>query len=327
MIPRLIEPVPRGWPSRGSKLLAIVAAVVGFALLVIALLGGFLLPVAKGCSAAFASQAVVTDACHDAAVAMDVVWLAFFVVGGGGAIFALVRTYFSLRPQTSVSHLAGQASFAFAQQKSPFSPRDAVGHGAAWVPGPGSHPWSDDGAAVQPLPQRPRRWPYITAIVVLALGVVVFGSGYAYSTNSANQWRATADKTSLDLSSMTAERDGLSEKITSLNSQLSTTNSKLNDTTSQLNDANGRIRSLANEKAQLGDNTAFLTELVAASQKVSTEMSTCIRDLQKLQTYLVNSNLYDQASLISVARGVNSECNTARSDSDALTKTIQGLGK
>lgn len=160
-----------------------------------------------------------------------------------------------------------------------------------------------------------------------ALGVLVLGAGYAYSTNSVNQWRAAADTTARDLGSMTAERDGLSEKTVSLNSQRSDTNSKLTDTTSQLNDANARIRSLANEKAQLGDNSAFLAELVVKSRTVSTEMSTCIRDLQKLQTYLVNSGAYDQASLLNVVRGVNSECNTARADSDSLAKTIQGLGK
>ncbi|MHA7300436.1 hypothetical protein [Pseudarthrobacter sp. MDT1-22] len=171
-------------------------------------------------------------------------------------------------------------------------------------------------------------------IVVLAVGLLGLGAAYAYSTNSAGQWRATADKTSRNLASMTAERDGLSEKNTSLTSQLSDTKSKLNDTTSKLNDttsklndASARIRSLANEKAQLGDDTAFLAELIASSQNVSTQMSTCIRDLQKLQTYLVNYAAYDQAALISFVQGVNSECNTARADSDSLTQKIQGLKK
>lgn len=54
---------PRGWPSESSKLLAIVAALVGLALLIAAFLGGFLLPVAKDCPAAFADQAAVTGAC------------------------------------------------------------------------------------------------------------------------------------------------------------------------------------------------------------------------------------------------------------------------
>jgi septal ring factor EnvC (AmiA/AmiB activator) len=186
-----------------------------------------------------------------------------------------------------------------------------------WVPGLES-PSRDIGGALQHAERRPQKWPYVVVIVVLAVGVLGLGAAYAYTTNSADQWRATADTTSRNLASMTAERDGLSEKNTTLTSQLSETNGKLND-------ANARIRSLANEKAQLGDNTALLAELVAVSQNVSTEMSTCIRDLQKLQTYLVDFRSYEQATLISVVQGVNSECNTARAESDSLTQKIQGL--
>lgn len=202
-----------------------------------------------------------------------------------------------------------------------------MGEDMSEEPGPEARPSVEGAAIPQPVERRPRKWPYILAIAVLAVGMLGLGAGYAYSTNSADQWRATADKTSRDLASMTAERDGLSEKNTSLTSQLSDTSSKLNDTTSQLNDANASIRSLANDKAQLGDDKAVLAELVVESKNVSMEMSTCIRDLQKLQTYLVDYRSYDQATLISVVRGVNSECNTASADSDSLTQTIEGLGK
>ncbi|WP_427134939.1 hypothetical protein [Pseudarthrobacter sp. S9] len=44
-----------------------------------------------------------------------------------------------------------------------------------------------------------------------------------------------------------------------------------------------------------------------------------------MQTYLVNYAAYDQATLIKFVQGVNSECNTARADSDSLTQKIQGL--
>lgn len=333
-MPRPVESVPRGWPCTGSKLLVVVAGLLGLALLITAILGALLLPVAKDCPPAFPDQATITGACHEAAVAMDFVWLAFLVVGGAGVIFALVRTYLSLRPPTPASQAAEQPSFAAAPQQSQFPLREAGEHYVAWVPGPVPHQWTEAGGTLQPVARGPRRWLYITAIIVLALGVLGLGAGYAYSTNSAEQWRVTADKTSRDLASMTADRDSLASQLADTTTkfhdattQLRDTTTKLNDTTSQLNDANGRIRSLANEKAQLGDNAAVLAELVAASQNVSTEMSTCIGDLQKLQTYLVNSSAYDQASLLRVVRGVNSECNTARADSDSLTQKIQGIGK
>ena len=148
-------------------------------------------------------------------------------------------------------------------------------------PAPAYLPPMAEAAVPQPGQRRPRKWPFVLAIVVLAVLVIGLGAAYAYSTNSADQWRASSDKASRSLASMTTERDGLSSKNTSLTDQLRTANSKLTDTTNQLNDANARIRSLANEKAQLGDSTAILAEVVATSQNVSTEMSTCIRDLQK----------------------------------------------
>jgi hypothetical protein len=301
------------WPTLG-----------GLALIVIALLGGFLLPVAKDCPGAFLGyQAMLSRtgtfaACKDPSLPITVVWLAVLIVGAVGILVGLVVAYRSLQPQTPTSRVSTQPFFGIATQ-----PEHGLQH--AGEPVVGLVPGRDAGGAVQPVERRPRKWPFVVAIAVLALGVLSLGAGYAYSTNSADQWRAAADKTSRDLGSMTAERNGLSEKNTSLTTQLTDANNKLNTTTTQLNDANARIRSLANEKAQVGDEAATYAGLVVDSQKVSTGMSTCIDKLQNLQTYLVNYTDYDPASLISYVRGINSQCNTARADSDSLTQTIQGL--
>ncbi|BAS11770.1 hypothetical protein AHiyo8_00730 [Arthrobacter sp. Hiyo8] len=111
---------------------------------------------------------------------------------------------------------------------------------------------TEEAMPAQAAVRRTRRWPYIATIVVLAAGLFAFGAGYVYSTNSAEQWRTTSEETSRDLGSMTADRDSLAQKNTTLTSQLGDTTSKLNDTSSQLNTANDRIRSLANEKAKSG---------------------------------------------------------------------------
>lgn len=337
-IPQPVGRTPRRWPSMGRKLLTFWPTLGGLALIVVALLGGSLLPIAKECPSVLGYQAMVprTDlmvaTCKGAAVSMIVVWLAVLVAGAAGIIVGLVRWYRSLPPQAPVRRVGAQPAFVASPQ--PQSGLHAPGeHVVGWAPGPGC-PWMGDGRAVHPVGRRPRKWPYVVAIVVLAVGVLGLGAGYAYSTNSAEQWRATADRTSQDLASMTAERDDLSEKNSSLTTQLSDTTSKLNDTTSQLNDANSRIRSLANEKAQIGDeaallavDAAILAELVAASQNVSAQMSTCISNLQTLQTYLVDYRSYDQAALISFIRGINSQCDTARANSDSLTQKIQGIGQ
>lgn len=174
---------------------------------------------------------------------------------------------------------------------------------------------------------RRRRWPYIATIAVLGAGVLLLGAGYAYTINSAQQWRITSEKTSRDLSSMTAERDSLNQKNQTLTSQVSDKTSKLDDATNQLNSANDRIRSLANEKAQVGDTAALLAELVATSQKVSGEMATCIHEHQNYETYLGGPRPYDQVSVESRLRSLNSACAVAYNDSNNLTRAIQGQNK
>jgi len=174
---------------------------------------------------------------------------------------------------------------------------------------------------------RIRRWPYIATIAVLGAGVLLLGAGYAYTTNSAQQWRITSEKTSRDLSSMKTDRDSLAQQNQTLTSQVSDTTSKLNDATNQLNSANDRIRSLANEKAQVGDTAAMLAELVATSQKVSGEMATCIHEHQNYETYLGGPRPYDQVSVQSRLQSLNSACAVAYNDSNNLTRTIQGQSK
>jgi hypothetical protein len=165
--------------------------------------------------------------------------------------------------------------------------------------------------------QHLRRWPFVVSIVALCVIAAGLGVGFAYSTNSAQDWRASANTSAQDLAAMTKQRDGLKVQAGDLQT-------KLSDMTTQFNTATDRIRSLSNEKAQAGDDAAFLATLVAMSQKVTVGMDSCIKDLQKLQTYLVNSASYDTTSLISYARQINSGCDQVRADSDALSKKLAG---
>jgi uncharacterized protein involved in exopolysaccharide biosynthesis len=73
---------------------------------------------------------------------------------------------------------------------------------------------------------------------------------------------------------MTRQRDDL-------DSQLQTTKEDLADTVRKYNKANDRIRSLANEKAQVGDQAAFLAETVALSNQVTIELDACVNDLKQ----------------------------------------------
>ncbi|BAS11769.1 hypothetical protein AHiyo8_00720 [Arthrobacter sp. Hiyo8] len=70
----------------------------------------------------------------------------------------------------------------------------------------------------------------------------------------------------------------------------------------------------------------MLAELVAASQKVSGEMASCIHQHQNYETYLGGPRPYDQVSVQSRVQTLNSVCQVASNDSGSLTRTIQGLG-
>ena len=183
-----------------------------------------------------------------------------------------------------------------------------------------------------------RRWPFVVSIIVLSLVAAGLGVGFAYSTYSAQEWRSAANKTSDDLAktsddlvAMTKQRDDLKidaqelqNRLDGVNSQLADTQKQLDGVTSDYNTATDRVRSLADEKAQVGDEAAYMATLMSMSQGVTAEMDTCISDLQKLQTYLVDYTSYEADALITYARQINEGCNKARANSEELSRKLAG---
>jgi len=172
-----------------------------------------------------------------------------------------------------------------------------------------------------------RRWPFVLSIVVLAMLAACLGTGFVYSNNSAQSWRDSSTKaasdlasTKRDLASVTQERDTLR----GVRDELTRAQSSLADVTSKYNSASDRIRSLSNEKAQIGDQAALMTGFVTMSHQVTQEMDQCISSLQTLEGYLVNAKSYDPVSLGNYTQGINKGCNQARADSDALSKKLAG---
>lgn len=173
-------------------------------------------------------------------------------------------------------------------------------------------------------PRRPLRWPFIVSIVVLFLVAAGLGAAFAYSTYSAQEWRGAAARSDKALATMTKQRDEQSAQIDDLKSEVTDLRNQLGDVTADYNTATGRIRSLSDEKAQTGDEAAYYATLVAMSQNVTEGMDLCIDNLQQLQTYLVNFDSYDSTALINYAREINSGCNQAKADSEALSRKLAG---
>lgn len=173
-------------------------------------------------------------------------------------------------------------------------------------------------------PKRPLRWPFIVSIVVLFLAAAGLGAAFAYSSYSAQAWRDSAASSEKSLATMTKQRDQQRVQIEDLKSDVSDLGNQLDNVTAEYNTATGRIRSLSDEKAQTGDEAAYYATLVAMSQNVTEGMDLCIDNLQQLQTYLVNFDSYDSTAVIDYAREINSGCNQAKADSEALSRKLTG---
>lgn len=116
---------------------------------------------------------------------------------------------------------------------------------------------------------------------------------------------------------MTKQRDDLKSRAADLQT-------KLSDMTTQFNTATDRIRSLSNEKAQVGDQAASLATLVVLSQQVTREMDQCIRDQQSFMSYLANYRASEYTAAMNSARQADTDCNRARADSSALSARLGG---
>ncbi len=152
----------------------------------------------------------------------------------------------------------------------------------------------------------------------LAIMVGILAALLVYSNSSASAWQADAQKQSAALAAMTAERDA---RVT----ELGEVKSKLDTTTGNFNQAAARIRALADEKAQVGDQAAILAEVTALSQSVTAELDACVNQLQQLQGYLINFDSYSADAVVTVLQEVNDGCNTAQDDNAALAKMIGDL--
>ena len=168
----------------------------------------------------------------------------------------------------------------------------------------------------------PRRWPYVALSVILAAALAGVSIALVSTMETGQAWRATAMQRAADLRTMAAQKDDLAAQLKTAQAGLASARSTLADTTARFNAATARIRTLADEKAHVGDQAALLAEAVLLSKQVSSELDTCISDLQQLQGYLVNFQSYDLTWLASYAGEVNRGCDRARSDNAALAQKL-----
>lgn len=170
-----------------------------------------------------------------------------------------------------------------------------------------------------------RLWPYALAAGTLVVALTGVTAALVYSVHSANAWRDSSNQKAAELASTRKQRDELDARLKSVEGNLAFTQTKLADTTAKFNEASDRIRSLANEKAQVGDAAAELAEAVVLSRRVTLELNSCVTQLQELQVYIVNYESYDWNSLVAYAQGVNDDCSRAKADNATLAARLDSL--
>lgn len=190
--------------------------------------------------------------------------------------------------------------------------------------------WSAPAPSARPR----RRWPLALAWVlvgVLALSLGVLGYGYQQSLDSSRAWKALADSTTVTLDQARADLDTTTATLAKTKSALADTQKALDQTkgnletiAGQYNDASQRIRQLADEKAQVGDEAGLLATAVAQAGRLQEQLDTCVAGLRSLQTYLANAADYEPASLASYVAQVNSGCDQAQTESAAFQQWLNG---
>ena len=147
--------------------------------------------------------------------------------------------------------------------------------------------------------------PWIVAGILL-ITTVVFGVIALQQSSSASQWHK-ADEMAI------AELAAAHSSINSLNSHVSTLNTQL------------AAEASAKEKAL--DQNTVLSQLVSEEGTVSTELNTCVTDLQSListvGTDLGDGN-YGDPTISTESNTASSDCDQAQSDNQKLQSALSG---
>jgi len=164
--------------------------------------------------------------------------------------------------------------------------------------------------------KRRRRYPLVLAWVLAGVfflstvGLAIFSY---HQTSSANQWRSADEKAVAELATAHASIKSLNSQVSSLNGQVTSLNTQL--------------AAQANAKEKALDQNTVLGQLVGAEGTVSTELNTCVTDLQTLVNTVatdLGSGYYSDPSLSAESDTASTDCTQAQSDNQTLQSDING---
>lgn len=164
-------------------------------------------------------------------------------------------------------------------------------------------------------------WVVLTVALVLALGATSALAAYLWRTT--DEWHAEALRVRAVASELTAERDTLAADLAQAERDLDATDQ-------QLREVQDRLLSLADERAQTGDELEFTRLLAQDVATVAAQLEQCVTGQTQFQdellTVLNDIEQYDVAAVAESAQDfadeVNTFCNAAVQASDALQEEL-----
>ncbi|MCL3860095.1 hypothetical protein M1R94_03650 [Actinotalea sp. K2] len=191
------------------------------------------------------------------------------------------------------------------------------GRTTATEPAVRSHAQPPSNRTLQRRRRRRRAGVALLVLLVLALGSL---STYLYLTTEA--WQEHAER-------YLATAEELGEEVWATQASLDGARAELEAVREQLRTAQGRIITLADEKAQIGDDREIARQLsdyqarvTDAAGRVALALDECVQGQQMLIGYLENAEAYDQEALDQFAVEVDTLCQAATEANIALQREL-----
>lgn len=161
-----------------------------------------------------------------------------------------------------------------------------------------------------------RRSPVLVALTVfLFVALLATAALAAYLWRTTDEWRAEADRVTTVATDVAAERDDLAADLDQAQRDLEATEE-------QLRQVQDRLLSLAEERAQTGDELEAIRLLANNVARVAGELEACVRSQEQLIGVLEEVELYDPDSVAQGTEQISAACADALAGSEELKREL-----
>lgn len=174
-----------------------------------------------------------------------------------------------------------------------------------------------DDATRQPTVVR-RRSPWLVGYAVLVTIALLGACGLtAYLWYATDEWRSEADRREALATDLADRRDELA-------AELDQTERDLRATEEQLLEVQDRLLTLAEERAQTGDELEFTRMIAQDVAEVAADLQSCVQGQDVLIGVLEQPELYDPEAVDRVVADVRTNCSEALERSGELQQRLGG---